>query len=112
MLIDALLDDGDADAAWDAAPRVATPEQRLRLADAIAAARPADALPVYRDAVGRLTKMTGNDVYQRIARLLLAARACHRALGTEAEFARYVADLRAGQKSKRNLLKILDQHGI
>jgi uncharacterized Zn finger protein len=112
VLIDALLDDGDAEAAWAAAPRVATPEQRLRLADAIAGTRPADALPVYLDAIGRLTKMTGNDVYQRIARLLLAARACHRALGTEAEFNRYAADLRAGQKSKRNLIKILDQHNI
>ena len=56
--------------------------------------------------------MTGNDIYQRIANLLLSARACHESLGTTAEFRRYVAALRADQKRKRNLIKILDQKGL
>jgi uncharacterized Zn finger protein len=112
VLVDALLDDGDLDAAWAAAKEAATDAQWLRLADAVAAARPADALAVYLRAVGSLKKLTGNDVYQRMATLLLAARACHEALGTTTEFRRYVAVLRMDQKRKRNLIKILDQAGL
>jgi uncharacterized Zn finger protein len=112
VLVDALLDDGDLDAAWAAAKDAATDAQWLRLADACAATRPADALAVYLRTVGSLKKLTGNDVYQRMATLLLAARACHEALGTTTEFRRYVAVLRMDQKRKRNLMKILDQNGL
>jgi uncharacterized Zn finger protein len=112
VLVDALLDDGDLDAAWAAATDAATDAQWLRLADASAATRPADALAVYLRTVGALKKLTGNDVYQRIATLLLAARACHESLGTTTEFRRYVAALRMDQKRKRNLMKILDANGL
>jgi uncharacterized Zn finger protein len=112
VLVDALLDDGDLDAAWAAAKDGATDAQWLRLADAAAATRPADALAVYLRTVGSLKKLTGNEVYQRMANLLLAARACHEALGTTTEFRRYVAALRMDQKRKRNLMKILDQAGL
>jgi uncharacterized Zn finger protein len=112
VLVDALLDDGDLDAAWAAAKDAATDAQWLRLADASAATRPADALAVYLRTVGSLKKLTGNHVYQRLATLLLAARACHEALGTAAEFRRYVAVLRMDQKRKRNLMRILDQNGL
>jgi uncharacterized Zn finger protein len=112
VLVDALLDDGDLGAAWAAAKDAATDAQWLRLADASAATRPADALAVYLRTVGSLKKLTGNDVYQRMASLLLAARACHEALGTVAEFSRYVAVLRMDQKRKRNLMKILDANGL
>jgi uncharacterized Zn finger protein len=47
-----------------------------------------------------------------VARLLLSARGCHEKLGTTAEFARYLAALRADQKRKRNLMKILDENGL
>ncbi len=114
VLVDALLGDGDLDAAWAAAKEApaTTDDQWLRLADAVADTRPADALGAYLRVIDSLTQRTGNDVYQRIAALLLAARACHEALGTVTEFRRYVAALRAGQKRKRNLMKILDQHGL
>jgi uncharacterized Zn finger protein len=112
VLVDALLDDGDLDAAWAAAKDAATDAQWLRLADAAAATRPADALAVYLRTVGSLKKLTGNDVYQRMATLLLAARACHEALGTTTEFRRYIAALRMDQKRKRNLMKILDANGL
>lgn len=114
VLVDALFDDGDLEAAWAAAKAsVATTEaQWLRLADALAETRPADALGVYVQAVESLKQLTGNDIYQRITTLLLAARACHEALGTTVEFRRYVAALRADQKRKRNLMKVLDQSGL
>jgi len=118
VLIDALLDDGDLDAAWAAAVKGegeagGAPEvQLLRLADASVTARPADALAVYRGAIGPLKRLTGDNVYRRIAALLLSARACHEALGTADEFRRYVAALRMDQKRKHNLMRILDENGL
>lgn len=112
VLVDALVDDGELDAAWTAAADGATEAQWLRLADASAEYRPADALAVYLKAVQALTGQTGNDVYRRIASLLLSARACHETLGTVEEFRKYVAVLRMMQKRKRNLLKALTENGL
>ena len=112
VLIDALIDDGDLDAAWAAAKDAATEPQWLRLADASINSHPADALAVYRATIGALKAHTGDDNYRRIASLLLSARACHQALGTADEFRRYVAALRTEQKRKRNLMKILDHNGL
>jgi uncharacterized Zn finger protein len=112
VLIDALIDDRDLDAAWAAARDAASERQWLRLADASVDSHPAAALAVYRTTIGALKVQTGDDNYRRIASLLLSARACHRALGTADEFRRYVAALRAEQKRKRNLMKILDQNGL
>ncbi|HEU5333914.1 MAG TPA: SWIM zinc finger family protein [Actinocrinis sp.] len=112
VLIDALLDDGDIEQAWTAAKGIATEEQWLRLADHVAAISPADALPVYLRQIEPLKKHTGDGIYQQIARLLTSARACHQRLGTMADFDSYTQALRADQKRKRNLMRILDQHGL
>ena len=115
VLVDALLDDGAADAAWAAAgqfPDATSPAQWLRLADLVAAARPADALAVYRRLIEPLRSHTGDKIYEQAARLLRAARACHEALGTTAEFEGYLALFRADQKRKPNLMRLLDRHGL
>ncbi|GAA1070118.1 MULTISPECIES: SWIM zinc finger family protein [Kitasatospora] len=112
VLIDVLIDDGDLDAAWEAAPGRAGTRQWLTLADHVRDTRPADALMVYLRAIEPLRQITGDANYQEIARLLLKARACHRVLGTEPAFADYLTALRADQKRKRNLLKVLDRHGL
>lgn len=112
VLVDALIDDGDLDAAWAAAKDAATGPQWLRLANASINSHPTDALAVYHTTIGSLKTQTGDDNYRPIASLLLSARACHQALGTIDEFSRYVAALRAEQKRKRNLMKILDQNGL
>lgn len=112
VLIDALIDDGDLGAAWDAAGDIASQPQWIRLADASIGLRPADALAVYVKVIERLSVRTGDDVYRQIAAHLLSARACHEALGTMDEFRQYMAWLRIAQKRKRNLMKILDQNGL
>ncbi|WP_433545662.1 SWIM zinc finger family protein [Streptomyces sp. CA-294286] len=113
VLIDALIDDGDLATAWQTAMEGrATEHQWLTLADLVRKDRPADALPVYLRLIEPLKKVTGNANYQQIARLLLGARECHRRLGTRQEFAAYLTALRAEQKRKRNLMKVLDQHGL
>jgi uncharacterized Zn finger protein len=112
VLIDALIDDGDVEGAWQAAPGRASQAQWLTLADLAAEQRPADALGVYRQAIEPLKQITGDDNYRQIAKLLLQARACHQRLGTAQEFTAYLSALRTEQKRKRNLMKILDQHGL
>jgi len=110
--ISALIDDGDIGAAWDAAAGVASDRQWLTLADLISSDRPADALPVYLRAIEPLRSQTGDPVYQQVAALLSRIQYCHQQLGTAPEFAAYLAALRADQKRKRNLIKLLDQRGL
>ncbi|WP_406187440.1 SWIM zinc finger domain-containing protein [Streptomyces sp. NBC_01006] len=113
VLVDALVDDADLDAAWQAAADgFADERQWLALADRIRDKKPADALTVYLRWIEPLRKQTGDRTYEHMAELLLGARACHRTLGTESEFATYLAALRADQKRKRKLMATLDLHGL
>ncbi len=75
-------------------------------------ARPADALAVYLRQLKPLREQTGDRVYERIADLLVRARDCHRRLGTEPEFDRYLRYLRLEQKRKPKLMSILDARGL
>ncbi|THA57236.1 SWIM zinc finger domain-containing protein [Streptomyces sp. A1136] len=113
VLIDALLDDGDVEAAWQAATETgADDRQWLTLADRSRPGRPADALRVYLRLIEPLLKETGNAVYEQVASLLLGMRACHQRLRTQADFMEYVTALRAAHKRKRNLMRLLDEHGL
>lgn len=112
VLIDVLISEGEVDAAWEAAPGVASEAQWLKLADLAAPTRPADALAVYLRQVQPLKQETGDQAYERMARLLDGARACHVRLGTEPAFEMYLRGLRADQKRKHKLMGILDAHGL
>ncbi|MGP4049274.1 SWIM zinc finger family protein [Streptomyces sp. 2A115] len=113
VLVDALLDDKDGEAAWEAAADSgADDRQWLALADHTRAERPADALGVYLRLAEPLTTQTGNAVYEQLVGLLLNIRDCHRRLGTPGEFTAYVTALRTAQKRKRNLLRLMDEHGL
>ncbi|WP_435973554.1 SWIM zinc finger family protein [Streptomyces sp. Qhu_M48] len=113
VLVDILLDDGDVDAAWRTAGEYGAHDgQWLFLADQSRPTRPADALAVYLRLVARLTHETGNHAYEQLVSLLLGIRDCHRRLGTPDGFTAYVTDLRATQKRKRNLMRLMDDHGL
>ncbi|MGW0584290.1 DUF6880 family protein, partial [Streptomyces sp. NPDC002920] len=112
VLIDALLDDGDLDTAWREAAGRADDRQWRQLADLSRETRPADALAVYLRLVEPLKGLTGDRVYEQMARLLIDVRACHRALGTESEFTGYLVALRAELRRRRKLMTILDRHGL
>ncbi|MFC4464294.1 SWIM zinc finger domain-containing protein [Streptomyces xiangluensis] len=113
VLVDALIDDEDVDAAWQAATRTGADDgQWLTLANQARAIRPADALGVYLRLAEPLAKLTGNTVYDQLVGLLLSIRDCHRRLGTQDKFAVYVTALRAAQKRKRNLMRLMDEHGL
>ncbi|SCF59777.1 hypothetical protein [Streptomyces sp. Ncost-T10-10d] len=113
VLIDALLDDEDIAAAWQAAAETgAHDRQWLALADQARTSRPSDALRVYLRLAEPLTKQTGNTIYEQLTNLLSSVRDCHRRLGTEDEYMSYVAALRAAHKRKRNLMRLLDRRGL
>ncbi|MFJ3505500.1 MULTISPECIES: SWIM zinc finger domain-containing protein [unclassified Streptomyces] len=112
VLIDALLDDGDLDAAWRQAAGRADDRQWAQLADLSRDTRPAEALDVYLRLIERSKEPTGDRAYEHLARLLRAARDCHRALGTEDAFAHLLADLRRELKRRRKLMTVLDRHGL
>ncbi|MFI6033131.1 SWIM zinc finger domain-containing protein [Streptomyces sp. NPDC051315] len=112
VLIDALLDDGDLDAAWREAADRADDRQWERLADLSREIRPAEALGVYLRLVERSKEPTGDRAYEHLAGLLLAARDCHRALGTEGAFTVYLDGLRTELRRRRKLMSILDRHGL
>ncbi len=112
VLIDILIADGDVDAAWQAAPGIASDDQWRRLADLVLETRPSDALAVYRRLIGMLLQQTGDAVYERIAHLLSAARACHGHLGTGAAFEVYLRALRDDHKRRRKLIRVLDARGL
>ncbi|MEI5524435.1 hypothetical protein WB401_23875 [Streptomyces brasiliscabiei] len=113
VLVDALLDDEDLPAAWQAATETgAHDKQWLTLADHIRADRPVDALDVYLRLAEPLTTQTGNVVYEHLVVLLLNIRDCHSRLGTPDTFMTYVTALRASQRRKRNLMRLMDERGL
>ncbi|MFF0477830.1 SWIM zinc finger domain-containing protein [Streptomyces sp. NPDC004284] len=113
VLVDILLDDGDVEAAWRTAGEYGAHDgQWLTLADRSRPTRPADALAVYLRLATRLTRETGNRAYEQLVGLLLGIRDCHRRLGTPDDFTAYTTDLRAAQKRKRNLMRLMDEYGL
>lgn len=113
VLIDVLLDDQDIDAARQAATEFGAHDgQWLTLADHSRATRPVDALAVYLRLAAPLSRRTGDHVYKELVSLLLSIRDCHRRLGTLDGFTSYATDLRSAQKRKRNLMRLMDEHGL
>ncbi|MFJ9721424.1 hypothetical protein ACIRP3_01630 [Streptomyces sp. NPDC101209] len=112
LLVDVLLDEGDVDAAWQAASGHADDRQLLTLADRLRDHRPTDALGVYLRLLQPLKQATGDEAYHEVARLLRSIRACHERLGTPEEFTRYLAAQRTELKRRPKLMKILDSNGL
>lgn len=112
VLVDVLLDEGEVDAAWEAAAGHADDRRLLTLADRMRDHRPADALGVYLRLLEPLKQSTGDRVYQEVARLLRGIRVCHERLGTAEEFTRRLSALRTELKRRPKLMKVLDENGL
>ncbi|WP_405893445.1 MULTISPECIES: hypothetical protein [unclassified Streptomyces] len=82
------------------------------LADQIRPDRPADALDVCLRLAEPLTTQTGNAVYERLVDLLLSIRDCHGRWGTPDAFTEYATALRTSRRRKRNLMRLMDEHGL
>ncbi|MBV2353251.1 hypothetical protein KUM39_02550 [Streptomyces sp. J2-1] len=113
VLLAALLDDKDTAAAWQTATESgASAVQWTTLADQLRPTRPADSLTIYQRLATPLTHQTGTKAYTQLVALLLSIRDCHQRLGTQNDFTLYTAALRTAQKRKRNLIALLDEHGL
>ncbi len=115
-LVDALLADGDATAAWDVAtadPDWEVGEQRwLRLAEAREDTDPRAAFGVYLRLADLVLVTTGRGQYQLASRRLKAAKRAAASAGLEAEFAAHIAALRETHRRRPTLITTLDAAGL
>lgn len=106
-LIDALLDDGDDELAWQTATAACGPDLGdhawLKLAEARQKTHPADALPIYWRTIDTVLETADRRAYASAIRLLKRARDAAGEAGQAAEFEtrvlwRYVSSTDAGQR--------------
>jgi hypothetical protein len=109
QLVDALLHDGDVEAAWTTAMSNAAatfPAQWRRLADAYAMQNPAATLPVYRTLIADTLKTADAQNYREAVGLLRKLRTASRAAGDET-YPEYLAELREQQRRRPTMVKLL-----
>lgn len=114
-LIEALLDDGDADEAWRVAascqpePR---PAQWLRLAGFRELSHPSDALTVYLRLADDVLVEADQHAYSKGVRHLKLARGAASAARLTSEFEAHVTELREKYKRRPTLIAKLDRAGL
>ena len=115
-LIDALLADGDADAAWTTA--LEDPEwdpglaRRVRLAEAREPTRPDEALNWYMLITSQELLETGRPAYARAVSILKRARRAAQAASQSHSFEGELAALRDRHRRRPTLIAMLDRAGL
>jgi uncharacterized Zn finger protein len=110
-LVTILLSTGDTDAAWAAVQEHGCgPGTRFTLAQQRAANHPADAIPIYADAVEAAIDRKNRGAYAEAARLLTDLKNLHRRAGTD--FTSYLAELTTTHRRKTTLLTELARAGL
>ena len=110
VLVEILLYDGDADAAWDAAQGYGCDERWwMTLARAREATNPADAIPIYERTVESLIDKKNAKAYSEAVKLMARIERLH-AAADDNGWAPYLTDITTRHRAKRSLLaKIHDQ---
>ena len=112
LLVEIFLHEGDVEAAWREARTGGCSERLwLTLAEHRAETHPADALKVYENHIADLLKDTGDRIYRETVAYLTKMEALYARVDDEEAFLLTVKRLRAEQKRKRNLMKLLDSKG-
>lgn len=112
-LVEVLLWEGDAEAAWQAAMDGGCREELwLRLARHRAAAQPADAIPVFLAAADQAIEHKNRGSYRVAAGLLTEAGALFTRCDREEDFHAHLAALRTAHRSKRALREELDRANL
>ncbi len=115
-LVDALLAEGDVDAAWTAAIDADTEaigdRRWARLAEEREATEPAAALNVYLRLIDSTLQRADRRNYRAAARQLERARNAAAAAGVSDEFDEHLAALREQHRRRPTLIAILDQAGL
>ncbi|HEX6255672.1 MAG TPA: hypothetical protein VFZ70_07640 [Euzebyales bacterium] len=110
VLVEILLWEGDADAAWAAAQRFGCNDGLwLHVAAARGTDHPTDALGVYRRHLERALEPADNRAYDDVVRLLKTMRPLYAATDDTDAFNGLVADVRTTYKRRRNLIARLDR---
>lgn len=114
-LVDALLRDGDSDAAWDAATGATAElgDQRwAQLAEAREQTEPAAALGVYLRLIDSTLQTADRRAYRSAAKQLKKAQGAATAAGLVEEFDEHLAALREQHRRRPSLIEILDKAGL
>jgi hypothetical protein len=114
--VDALLTDGDVDAAWDAAMAadadVIGPRRLAELAEAREPTDPAGAMGAYLRLVESTLQTADRKAYSVAARQLKGGRRAAGAAGLSEEFDDYLAALREQHRRRPTLIEILNKSGL
>jgi hypothetical protein len=112
-LVEVLLWEGDAEAAWQAAADGGCRDDLwLRLARQRAASHPADAIPILLTAADQAIGHKNRDSYRVAARLLAEARPLFARCDRAEDFDCHLAALRSAHRAKRALREELDKAGL
>ena len=115
-LVDALLNDGDAELAWQTAAADRScdpgPDRWLRLAYIREAQHPADSLAVYLRGVDEILQTTDRRAYAGAVRILKRARAAAAAANQLPVFAKRMAQLREQHRRRPTLIAMLDKANL
>ncbi len=112
VLIELALFDGDLDAAWDAATTYGPGHGWRELALASSADRPLAAAGLYRPFLAAELRQADTRKYPTIATTLVTMRQLHERGGRPADFAAYLAEVRATYAKRSSLMRELDKHGL
>jgi uncharacterized Zn finger protein len=109
-LVEVLLFDGDEEAAWAQATAAGCRRDLwLELARLREREHPLDAIPIWQGEVERHITAKNNQAYAEAVELIARVGRLMEAAGRAADFAPYVASVRASHKPKRNLMKLFDE---
>ncbi len=112
-LVEILLFEEDVDAAWEAADaHGCRPPLELQLAKRRADQQPSDAITVYRRHLEVALEPAKDHAHDEVVRLLTLMRPLYQRLGQDTDLNRLVAEIRAGYKRRRKLMKRLDRAGL
>lgn len=108
-LIKILLWEGDVQTAWEEAQQGWCPNSLwIELAQKREENHPADALKIYQDQVEPTLAIKNNTAYQQAIRYLVKIKELMTRLKKQTTFKKYLNDIRATHKAKRNFIKFLD----
>jgi uncharacterized Zn finger protein len=111
-LVKVRLWENDPEAAWaQAVDGGCSPALWMQLAALREREHPADAIPIYREAVEREIAAKNNRAYAEAVARMRKIRVLMDESGSGEEFAGYAAQVRAAHKPKRNLMKLFDEQG-
>lgn len=109
LRVEIALWEKDLDAAWRAVHEgICHRDLLIALAGKLEAARPADAITLYRRVVPPIVGQAHNTAYAEAITLIRKMGNLMRAIDRSREFGDYLAELHAQFKPKRNFIKLLD----